>query len=152
MPDTNDGVLYVNTTTRLPPRSNPLIWRTLEGSGSSTPPVIQFEPEIDRSLFHETLQVCQAPRARAVTKSTPVFYPMYPSGGQVEARGSGVDDWATVSARTDVDFPRTEPRARSAEQRGYWMQKAIEVQSAAEPRQFDATKCTTWGSFPCDRT
>jgi len=90
--------------------------------------VIQFEPEIDRSLFHETLQFAKR-QVRAVTEKYPGFYPMYTLAGKWKHEGRRGRTGATVSARTDVDFPKN--RARGERGQGLLDAEGDRVQSAA---------------------
>ena len=97
--------------------------------------MIQFEPEIDRSLFQETLQFAKR-QVRSVTDKYAGFYPMYTLAGKWKHEGPAWTHWCDGFLPGLMwIFQRTEPE-ESAD-KGYWTQKAIEYSLPLEPRQFD---------------
>ena len=97
--------------------------------------MIQFEPEIDRSLFQETLQFAKR-QVRSLTEEHPGFYPLYTQSGKWQHEGPAWTHWCDGFLPGLMwIFQRTE-KDDSAE-KDYWINKAIEYSLPLEPRQFD---------------
>ena len=97
--------------------------------------MIQFEPEIDRSLFHETLQFAKR-QVRSLTEEHPGFYPLYTQSGKWQHEGPAWTHWCDGFLPGLMwIFQRTEKEDSS--EKDYWIQKAIEYSLPLEPRQFD---------------
>jgi unsaturated chondroitin disaccharide hydrolase len=97
--------------------------------------VIQFGPEIDRSLLEETLKFGERQVGRLVDQH-PGFYPVYTVDGKWKHDGPAWTHWCDGFLPGMMwIFHRRAMEAGSGNQ--YWMDKAIDLSRALEPRQFD---------------
>ena len=97
--------------------------------------MIQFEPEIDRSLFQETLRFAQR-QVRSLIEEHPGFYPIYTMGGKWKHDGPAWTHWCDGFLPGLMwIFQRLQPE--ESLEKDYWIQKAIEYSVPLEPRQFD---------------
>ena len=97
--------------------------------------MIQFGPEIDRSLFADTLDYAERQVTR-LTDAHPGFYPMYTKSGRWKHDGPAWTHWCDGFLPGMMwIFHRHAPEGSSEKQ--YWMEKAIEYTRPLEARQFD---------------
>ena len=97
--------------------------------------MIQFEPEIDRSLFEETLQFAKR-QVRSLTTKESGFYPMYTQDGKWKHEGPAWTHWCDGFLPGLMwIFQRTE--AEGSPEKSFWQERAIEYSRTLEPRQFD---------------
>lgn len=97
--------------------------------------MIQFGPEIDRTLLEDTLRFAEQQVSRLVDRH-PGFYPIYTQDGKWKHDGPAWTHWCDGFLPGMMwIFHRREMEAGSGKQ--YWMDKAIEYSRALEPRQFD---------------
>ena len=97
--------------------------------------MIHFEPEIDRSLFQETLQFAKR-QVRSLIEEHPGFYPIYTMGGRWKHDGPAWTHWCDGFLPGLMwIFQRMQPE--ESLEKDYWIQKAIEYSLPLEPRQFD---------------
>lgn len=97
--------------------------------------MIQFGPEIDRTLLEQTLSFAEKQVARHIEKH-PGFYPIYTKNGKWKHEGPAWTHWCDgflpglmwIFHRRSVESGASNP---------YWMDKAIEYSRPLEPRQFD---------------
>ena len=97
--------------------------------------MIQFGPEIDRTLMLDTLAFAEKQVKRLVDKY-PGFYPMYTKNGKWKHDGPAWTHWCDGFLPGMMwIFHRRAMEAGSAS--AYWMDKATEYSRPLEPRQYD---------------
>ncbi len=97
--------------------------------------MIQFGPEIDRTLFAETLSFAEGQVTRLIEKH-PGFYPIYTRAGKWKHEGPAWTHWCDGFLPGMMwIFHRRAVESGNGKQ--YWMDKAIEYTRPLEPRQFD---------------
>lgn len=97
--------------------------------------MIQFGPEINRTLLADTLKFAQHQVENLIEKH-PGFYPMYTKDGKWKHDGPAWTHWCDGFLPGMMwIFHRHELESGSG--REYWMDKAMEYSRPLEPRQFD---------------
>jgi unsaturated chondroitin disaccharide hydrolase len=97
--------------------------------------VIQFEPEMDRSLFEETLKLAEK-KVRALVEKHPSFYPVYTQKGKWKHEGPAWTHWCDgfLPGMMWMFHKRAEPGSDHAK---FWFDLAAEYSKPLEPRQHD---------------
>ena len=97
--------------------------------------MIQFEPEIDRPLFDETLDFAEK-QIRHLIERHPGFYPIYTQNGKWKHEGPAWTHWCDgfLPGMMWIFHRRAEA---GSENKAYWLEKAIEYSKPLEPRQHD---------------
>jgi unsaturated chondroitin disaccharide hydrolase len=97
--------------------------------------VIQFGPEIDRTLLAETLNFAERQVTRLIEKH-PGFYPIYTRRGKWKHEGPAWTHWCDgfLPGMMWIFHRRSVETGGDKE---YWMDKAIEYSRPLEARQFD---------------
>jgi len=97
--------------------------------------VIQFGPEIDRTLLDETLKLAERQVDNLIEKQ-PGFYPIYTKDGKWKHDGPAWTHWCDGFLPGMMWIFHRRELEQGSDKR-YWMDKAIEYSRALEPRQFD---------------
>jgi len=97
--------------------------------------VIQFGPEIDRTLFDETLKRAET-QVNDLIERHPGFYPIYTKNGKWKHEGPAWTHWCDGFLPGMMWIFHRRGMEQGSSKR-YWMDKAIEYSRALEPRQFD---------------
>jgi unsaturated chondroitin disaccharide hydrolase len=97
--------------------------------------VIQFEPEIDRPLFDETLDFAEK-QIRHLIERHPGYYPIYTQKGKWKHEGPAWTHWCDGFLPGMMWILHRRAEAGS-ENKAYWLEKAIEYSKPVEPRQHD---------------
>jgi unsaturated chondroitin disaccharide hydrolase len=97
--------------------------------------VIQFGPEIDRSLLADTLEFAERQVAR-LTEAHPGFYPMYTKNGRWKHDGPVWTHWCDgfLPGMMWIFHRRAAEAGKNSKT---WMEKAVDYSRPLEPRQFD---------------
>ncbi|MGC4055319.1 MAG: hypothetical protein QM757_41320 [Paludibaculum sp.] len=97
--------------------------------------MIQFGPEIDRTLLEDTLRFAERQVTNLIEKH-PGFYPIYTKSGKWKHEGPAWTHWCDgfLPGMMWIFHRRA---LENGENKQYWMDKAIEYSRPLEPRQFD---------------
>lgn len=97
--------------------------------------MIQFEPEVDRTLIGDTLTFAER-QIRSLAESNPGFYPIYTQKGLWKHEGPAWTHWCDgfLPGMMWIFHRRA---AEGSTDKKYWMDKAIEYTRPLEARQFD---------------
>lgn len=97
--------------------------------------MIQFGPEIDRSLLADTLDFAERQVLR-LTEAHPGFYPMYTKNGRWKHDGPAWTHWCDgfLPGMMWIFHRRAAEAGKNGKE---WLQKAIDYTRPLEPRQFD---------------
>lgn len=97
--------------------------------------MIQFEPDVDRSLFEQTLLFARR-QVKQLAEAHPGFYPMYTKGGKWKHDGPAWTHWCDGFLPGMMwIFSRWTPEGEK--EKKFWMDLAIDYTRPLEPRQFD---------------
>lgn len=92
--------------------------------------MIQFEPDVDRGLFEQTLEFAKK-QVKRLTQAHPGFYPMYTKGGRWKHDGPAWTHWC------DGFLPGMMFIFHRHSRDAIWLDLAKKYSTPLEPRQFD---------------
>ena len=97
--------------------------------------MIQFEPEIDRSLFQETLQFAKS-QVRSLTEEHPGFYPLYTRNGKWKHEGPAWTHWCDgfLPGMMWIFYKHMGPDKADSK---FWLDSAVRYSKPLEPRKMD---------------
>ena len=101
--------------------------------------MIQFEPEVDRTLFESTLAHAED-RVKSLITRHPGLYPIYTKNGKWKHEGPAWTHWCDgfLPGMMWIFHRRAHPNGvPKAKDRDFWFQKAVEYSKPLEPRQHD---------------
>jgi len=100
--------------------------------------VIQFEPELDRSLFEQALLLGET-KIRGLVEKHPGFYPMYTQKGKWKHEGPAWTSWCDgfLPGMMWIFYRRALTANGEAQAKKFWLEKAVEYSKTLEPRQMD---------------
>lgn len=97
--------------------------------------MIQFEPEIDRTLLEETLQFAER-QVRQLIGENPGFYPMYTKKGKWKHDGLALTHWCD-GFLPGMMWIFQRRAAEGSTDKAFWLDMASEYSRSLEARQFD---------------